>query len=656
MDPTGNGQRMENSETSSGKASLRIENVGGISETRVDLAPGLTVLEGRNATNRTSMLQAIIGAVGGDQVSLKASEDRGEVTLELDGETYTRTLERVDGTVRLGGEPFLEDGEVADLFAFLFESNDVRRAVRQDGDLRDLVMRPVDTEAIRAEIRRVEDRKRDVEERLSAIEDDADRLPSLEQRRAEKRTELESKRERLSELEPVSAGEPDDEGEELEARLTELNERRSELSTVRRRIESQEDSLASLEEERHELRGKLADEDPVEEDRLERLDRQLSNLRQRKSALESTVSRLDRIVAFNEDVLDGEAPDGVVPEPGSDAGGDPDDGSAITDKLLEDEETVACWTCGSEVRRSAIEATLEELRRLRQDAVEERRTVARRIDELGDTRSEIEDRRSRLSRLEERLERVESEISERREELETARAREDVLESAVADMEDDVEELRRQEDEDAVDRQREATRLEMEIERLEAEQSDLEAEIGAVEDRLEERDRLEAKRQELQQELDDLRTKIDRLESDAVESFNEHMANLLSALEYDNLERIWIERTFPESTPGSGNGDREFVLHVVRSTDDGTVYEDTVDHLSESEREVLGLVVALAGYLAHDVHERVPFMLLDSLEAIDSERIATLLEYFEDYAEFLVVALLPEDAEAVDGNQFVRQE
>jgi hypothetical protein len=33
---------------------------------------------------------------------------------------------------------------------------------------------------------------------------------------------------------------------------------------------------------------------------------------------------------------------------------------------------------------------------------------------------------------------------------------------------------------------------------------------------------------------------------------------------------------------------------------------------------------------------------------IDSERIATLTEYLEAYTEYLVVALLPEDANALD--------
>lgn len=70
--------------------------------------------------------------------------------------------------------------------------------------------------------------------------------------------------------------------------------------------------------------------------------------------------------------------------------------------------------------------------------------------------------------------------------------------------------------------------------------------------------------------------------------------------------------------------------------------------MSESEREVTGLVFGLAGYLIHDVHEEVPFMLLDSLEAIDTRRIATLVEYFQGYTDHLVVALLFDDAAALD--------
>jgi hypothetical protein len=64
-------------------------------------------------------------------------------------------------------------------------------------------------------------------------------------------------------------------------------------------------------------------------------------------------------------------------------------------------------------------------------------------------------------------------------------------------------------------------------------------------------------------------------------------------------------------------------------------------------------VFALAGYLVHDVYETVPFMLLDSLEAIDANRIAALAEYFESYAPYLVVALLEKDTQALEGDNEV---
>jgi len=40
------------------------------------------------------------------------------------------------------------------------------------------------------------------------------------------------------------------------------------------------------------------------------------------------------------------------------------------------------------------------------------------------------------------------------------------------------------------------------------------------------------------------------------------------------------------------------------------------------------------------VYDEVPFMLLNSLEAIDASRIARLIEYVEEYSDYLVVALL----------------
>lgn len=135
------------------------------------------------------------------------------------------------------------------------------------------------------------------------------------------------------------------------------------------------------------------------------------------------------------------------------------------------------------------------------------------------------------------------------------------------------------------------------------------------------------------------------------------METVLGLLEYHNLDRIWIERREVTVREGRRTVDTgRFDLHVIRSGADGVAYEDTVEHLSESEREVTGLVFALAGYLVHEVYTEVPVIVLDSLEAIDADRIARVIEYLEDHATYLVAALLPEDAEALsDSHTYISE-
>jgi seryl-tRNA synthetase len=184
---------------------------------------------------------------------------------------------------------------------------------------------------------------------------------------------------------------------------------------------------------------------------------------------------------------------------------------------------------------------------------------------------------------------------------------------------------------------------------LQREREKTNEEIESVEAQLDNKEQLEDQREQLQTELTDLRGRNEHIETEAITEFNEHMQTVLGLLEYANIDQIWLERRETEVREGRRKVSKSvFDLHVVRTAESGTTYEDTIEHLSESEREVTGLVFALAGYLAHDLHEHLPFMLLDSLETIDSDRIAALVEYFSEYATYLVVALLPEDAAALN--------
>jgi chromosome segregation ATPase len=649
---------MKQEQDAKSSATLAAENVGGITETEVSFTPGVTVLTGRNATNRTSLLQALMAALGSDQVSLKGNADQGYVELAVDGETYTRALSRTAGDVTLDGDPYLDpaDAELAELFAFLLESNEARRAVAQSQDLRELIMRPVDTDAIQQEISELEAEKRRVDAELDELEELESKLPRLEQRRTKLSRQIEETREELDEKEAniqsadADIEETQQEQSELEARFEELRETRSDLEDVRLDIEAEEKSIDALRDESDEIETDLAEMDDLSGGDVSTIDAKIERLRKQRESVDTSINELQTIVQFNEKMLDdigSDIADALRDETGTDGDGE----EALTDQLLDDTEEVVCWTCGSDVEYQQIAGALDRLRDLRQEKLGERNSLEDEINDLEEEKRDYEKNRQQRNRLERRLDDVEAEIESRTAKLEELRRRREELQTEVEQLEATIEELEAEEHDELLDLHKEANQLEFELGSLESDLEDVEAEIESIESKLADRDELEERRDRIRRQLEELRSRIDRIEENAVTEFNEHMDEVLSILDYENLERIWIERTQKEVREGRRKVTKSsFDLHIVRKMDDGTTYEDTIDHLSESEREVTGLVFALAGYLVHDLYDTVPFIVLDSLEAIDAPRIASFMEYLDGYAEFLVVALLPEDAAELDSD------
>ncbi|WP_336022627.1 archaea-specific SMC-related protein [Halobellus salinisoli] len=645
---------MATSEQLADAAHFSVENIGGIDSTEVDIPPGVTVLTGKNATNRTSFLRSIMGAMGSQRVSLKGDADEGRVELTLDGTTYERTLTRAGDGVSFEGDAYLDDPEVADLFAFLLETNDARQAAARGEQLRDVIMRPVDVDAIRSEISRLEEEKGDINDTLARIESKKRELPELEQRRTQLREKIEDKREELAELEEDiddssrDVEEGRQEQAELEDKLQELRETRSELESIRRKIERQEESISSLKREQNELEADLDElpETPMGDHRD--LDSEIDRLRGERQDLNTEINELRSLIQYNEERLEAEDYELLQGDGGAAA---ESGGGSVTDQLVDaDDETVVCWTCGSSVEREQIESTIERLKSIRTEKVEDLNEVKSALEEKKQEQQEATKKQRQRSNIEEKLDDIDAELDRRDEQIDALKANRESLTEDVESLESEVENLESADFDEILSLHKEANQLEFEIDSLESDLDSVTEEIEEIEDDVERAEELREKRTELVDELTDQRTKIDQIEAEAVDSFNEHMESILDLLGYENIERIWIERI--EGT-GANEGQTRFELHIVRTTENGAAYEDTIDHLSESEREVTGLIFALAGYLVHDLHETVPFMLLDSLEAIDSDRIAALVEYFADYADFLVVALLPEDAQAL-ADEFAR--
>ncbi len=628
------------------KGSIRAKNIGGIDETQVEFSNGTTVLVGRNATNRTSFLQAVMAALGSENASIKGDSEQASVELTFDGETYERQLKRRNGTVVADGDPYLHDPTLADLFAFLLESNEARRAVRANDDLRELIMRPVDTDQIESRIDELVQQRQSLKDELSDIQDLKGKLPELEKRRHQLVQDIEAKKEQIDEKNKQLTEADTDveqkrkEKSKLDKKLDQLNDKRSALDDIRYSLETERESLEALREKKQEVKRELEEQSVQDSENTEDIESEIERLRDRKQNIQTEANKIQNVISFNEEMLEDS---NTVSLP------DSADSSSeeITDQLLP-EETIQCWTCGSDVQRTKIESTIEQLRELNQTKMSELRELDDEISELTDRQRERQQIQQKRNRLQRELENTEAEIDQAETEIDRLQSKREDLTADIEQLEEKVDQLESDSDNHILTLHKEANQLEYELGNLENDFQRVEDNISELEAEIERENEIETQIESVSEEITEYRTTIERLQKDAVEEFNQHMETVLELLDYDNLDRIWIERVEKDVREGRKKVTKHsFELHVVRTSGSGTVYEDTVDHLSESEREVTGLVFALAGYLAHEVYEEVPIMLLDSLEAIDSERTARLIDYLTEYAEYLLVALLPEDARAV---------
>lgn len=621
-----------------GAVEVSVTNIGGVSQGRLAIQPGVTVLAGENASNKSSLLQGVSAVLGGPTPSLKSDADRGEVVLDVDGEEYYVAVESKGGrTVVTDERRYSPERDLCELFVSLDEMNPIRRAVVGDGDLHDLLMRPVDTDEIEAEIARLERRKVTIDEQIAERDRLEDRLTSLESREASLEADLEAVERELTEtrraVRDIEAdGAASEDAQDL---LDALEATRNERETVRNRVETQRNAITSLREERESVRDRLESrDDDGSDDELASVTEQIEQLRQQKTALTNTINSLSPIVEMNQQLLGDES---TLPDRMAE--------SDVLGELDPSSRELTCWTCGSHIERAQIAEQVQVVQEIIQENREQRRVIDDQIASLTERKHRIEAVRAEREDLADRDHELDREVTRRERALSDLEADLDALDEEIADLESAVEETAELRDSEVVDLHQRASELEYERGQLESTLESVRAEIEDAEVELDRRADLIEEREAVTARLQAQRDRIESIERETVETINECMQDVLDLLGYRNVERVWVERVARR-----GRSDADFELHVVRTSDDGVAYEDVIGHLSKSEREVIGLVVALAGYIVHDVGKEVPVVVVDAIEMLDADRIRALLDFFTRHADYVIAAALPEEASELAGD------
>lgn len=583
--------------------SLEVSNIAGIRSANTTLESGTNAVQASNWQGKTSLIVAIRSVLGASVSSetLTNGADSGYIHLQTPDDEYERQIERTGNSVTVEGNPYLvkEDQQAsAELFAFLDETNAVRTAVREGNDLTSLLIKPLHKEDIEGQINELKSKRKSAEVELERANEAAEQLPTKIEDINELETELSELRAELDELEGESGN--SNEQKQLRAELKQARQSREQVSQRINRLEGKISSLESqIDEKENRLESLTV---PSKSNLSEKLNNNRSDLRE----VEQEIETLEALYNATNTVLDGDHLDLLTD----------------IDRQI-DNDYLSCWVCGAETTRDTIETRMKKIGDMISERRDRRSEIQATVSDLKNTQDDIDRKNREKTSLEESIETLRTDLGESKNELTAANEQLEEYIERVETLETQVEEN---------DNQRKS--IEKEIAQKEAELERLQNKKDSLEQRAENRDQLEKEVNEFSDEIEALRSRRESVIQRARDAFDEALEDVVAKFN-PSFEKARLKKHVD-------NSGRTEQLELIIARDGREI---SVDTLSEGEIELIGLIVALAGYEAFNVADQVPCILIDHLGSLASEHIHTLVDYLEERTEYLVTTAYPEAGE-----------
>lgn len=604
---------------------LTVRNIGGIRSGEATLMDGYNVIQATNFRGKSSLIAAlrtVIGASGqyGDHPLTEGTRE-GTVTLDTGDDQYTVTLERTGrNTVTRSGTPYLADTTdqvCARLFACLDEDNPIRTAVRNGEDLTELLQAPLDVENIDSQIEALKREKRDIEAQITEAERAGEQLPTVQETVTNLQSQLEELRRRRDELaeEEPNKRRIEELSDEISAKSGALANITDDISRLETEIERKQDRLSRKEAE-------IAAFDVPDE---------LDDSHDAK-AMHDQIDALSRQIDLIEDLY--RANQNVVES------GDLD---AITDvdrSVTADE--VDCWVCGQQTTRDEITEHISQLQSKTAALRDRKNEVEAELAEREERQREIRQQRQKREQLEQEVKRLKADIDEKRGSLQDKRERKSELEADIETLREELENAEEEYNEELTD-------VKTEIRTAESKLQDSREKLETLEEQYAELETLEPRLEEVQSELSALRNRKKATQETLKERFNTIIADIIEAFEPGFSSARLVLKT-------DDRGEVESIdLEIARDIDDAG-RQTSVATLSEGEVELIGLVVALAGYHAFEVDSKSPYILIDGISQLAAEHLRRVANYLDDHSDILVTTAYPEagsfDAHVIDPDEW----
>jgi DNA repair exonuclease SbcCD ATPase subunit len=590
---------------------LDITNIGGIRSGSASVEDGLNVIQASNFRGKSSFITALRTAIGAtgqyEDHPLTEGMDTGKVTLETEGDEYNVMLERPSpGVVKRTGTPYLSDETdqiCARLYACLDKNNPVRKAVRNGEDLTDLLQDPLNIEDIDAQINALKGEKREIKQKITEAKRAGDQLPSVQETVTRLKSELEELRSRREELadEGTNKERIEEISDEISTKSGKLTNISNDISRIERELERKRDQVSRKEGEINELNV------PEELDQSKEVDA----MRDQIDTIDRQIDLIEDLYRANQNVIDASEIDTITD---------------VNRSIAADD--IECWVCGQQTTIADVEEYIAQLQSKAAELRDEKSEIETELEEIEAREHKIRQARQKKEGLKREIQQLKSVIDEKKGILEEKRDRESSLKEEIKALQDELDAAEDEYNEELTDVKTEIRTTETKLQNVREDLESLEQKYGQLEE-------FEAERKEIQANINVLRNRKKTIQKNLKENFNAIIVDIIEELQPGFSSARLVLKT-------DERGEVESIdLEIARDLD-SKGQRTSVDTLSEGEVELIGLVVALAGYHAFDVDNKVPCILIDGISQLAAEHLRTVATYLEDMSNILVTTAYPE--------------
>lgn len=609
------------------KIQIESENLGGLlGKTKLELKPGINIIEAPNAAGKTSTVDAFTLSVLPSREALQhahilhSAETKGSVKLIFNEKKIERTIIRrgVKGKeleMEIQGNSVASGDELGLIrrFAVADEHNPVLVKIRSGENLKDVLTEYAGVNTLKAEHEKLLEEKSDLQEKLKQGQEKIKEIEKLKNNLKEKEKKL---RELESEKKKIYREKPENEEKTNLAELErEIAKAEADLKNVARDIAFAESFSKSRKEKLNAIEKRAAggvegivEEIGAKENEIKTKEKDIRELEKMYALKSSELSHLRFIM---------ESAQAYTAE------------NKLAALISDEDQIIICPVCDHQTDYGQIRAksqkTDEEVKRISRQKSE----LEERIGKLNREMAALNAKKSDIDAMETEKKRITQELGGHEklhsQKLSNKKALEDKLKE-LGELKKTLVEKRRKEASESEDRkidfEREMAVISNEIDNIQKEIKILESAVADV-------DKMEKKYTDVDKTIKGLAEEIEEREKGIIRIFNAEIKNIYKEMGFEKVNELIL--------------DDKFDLRVVRLSKAGAGYADahSVKSLSKTEREVAGLILLLSGYRVFKIGEKYPFFIIDEISFMDMQRLTTFINNVKEKAQIVIITTIP---------------